>query len=374
MAQVTKSFTAVSSGSGIYVREGALLDYSVSGTFVATIVLERTTNNGGTWETALSLSAAATGVVEAPVAAIYRMRATAYTSGTAVVTIENHEETVETFTSADGTVVLKVTGSGITTPLSRVSRTVQDVEMGLSFDEVKKARITDLVWQPSAESSAVVVADFTTLEVDTSLGDCTGASHAVGSYVYFKGTGGGTSAQNFLRENRIGVFDGSTLGTLVVNKHVLDLNADVDGTLATLVIDQLSDFSGTATWVTAIETQILDPRHVYKTAGGIVATPKVIDTDYTLTPPDSGKAIMFYDATSPASKTVTVPASLPAGFSAVIINGDGTQVIFAASGGNTIFNVSGHTKTAAAAFSRCTIEVLSSGSGGAVILSGNTGA
>lgn len=90
-ATASTSFTSVSNGSQIFVKNLDSLTYSVSGTFVGTVVLERTRDNGLSWDYVLSAAAASSGTfkVETPAmeAAVYRFRCSAFTSGTIVTSI-----------------------------------------------------------------------------------------------------------------------------------------------------------------------------------------------------------------------------------------------------------------------------------------------
>ena len=84
MSKVTTAFTAVASGNGIKVNKGNSFKYEITGTFSATVVLEKTVNGGATWETILTKTAAASGnIYVIDESAEYRFRCTAYTSGTA---------------------------------------------------------------------------------------------------------------------------------------------------------------------------------------------------------------------------------------------------------------------------------------------------
>ena len=83
MTVKVESFTGTANGTAFMVSED--FDYSLSGTFVATVELQRTFDGGTTWRPAkTALTAAAEGFCEhrgAP--AQYRFACTAFTSGTA---------------------------------------------------------------------------------------------------------------------------------------------------------------------------------------------------------------------------------------------------------------------------------------------------
>ncbi len=90
-ATVSASFTAVGNGGQLFVRYLDNITYSVSGTFSGTVVLERTRDNGLSWEYVLSSSTSASGTirVETPARepAVYRFRCSAFVSGTIVTSI-----------------------------------------------------------------------------------------------------------------------------------------------------------------------------------------------------------------------------------------------------------------------------------------------
>lgn len=92
MASIAKSFTATGNGDSYFVKPNDKLSYTVSGTFVATWVLERTDNGGLSFE----LIASGTGAVTAVGLEVfgirnynYRFRCSAFTSGTMVTSIDD---------------------------------------------------------------------------------------------------------------------------------------------------------------------------------------------------------------------------------------------------------------------------------------------
>jgi hypothetical protein len=87
MATASVSFTGLASGAAIAVPTGSLVNYRLSGTFVATLILERSFD-GVSWEQLVSVTAPASGQVPALRPAIYRWRCAAFTSGTAVTAVE----------------------------------------------------------------------------------------------------------------------------------------------------------------------------------------------------------------------------------------------------------------------------------------------
>jgi hypothetical protein len=114
MASVSNSFTAVGNGTEHPLRKGDSFTYSVSGTFVGTVILEHSDNGGVAWKSALSadLTAADSGVVEVDYggsnAGLYRFRCSAFTSGTIVCSITDYEVTLETVNDLNGDPIYRV--------------------------------------------------------------------------------------------------------------------------------------------------------------------------------------------------------------------------------------------------------------------------
>lgn len=122
MATVAASFTATGVGARILVRHGEQFTYDVSGTFVGTVVLERTRNGGVSWElTGISATGAASGtvLVETPdrAPAAYRFRCSAFTSGTIVTAlVDVTTEIFRSFLDNTGTSVLDIVEGGASFP------------------------------------------------------------------------------------------------------------------------------------------------------------------------------------------------------------------------------------------------------------------
>lgn len=101
---ITAHFTATGSSSSLPMQIGQTLSYAIAGTFVATIALERSDNGGASWETVLTKTTTASADYLVEVKAWYRWRCTAYTSGTATVSLE--EKLVASASVASGLVLL----------------------------------------------------------------------------------------------------------------------------------------------------------------------------------------------------------------------------------------------------------------------------
>lgn len=117
MATLTHSFSSVGQSPVFLIGRGEGISYSLSGTFSATVSLEKSTYSGG-WvavatSTSGSLSASIYGAFEET---RYRWNCTSYTSGTATCSISDIVETIgEPVVNSRGQTVLEVTDDGIET-------------------------------------------------------------------------------------------------------------------------------------------------------------------------------------------------------------------------------------------------------------------
>ncbi len=116
MTTISTSFTAVgTSTSQLTVFAGYQATYTVTGTFVATLVLETTVNNGQTWTDVVTLTGtqAATTLY---VPGTYRWKCTAFTSGTAVAAIADVAHNIAPpLVNSAGDTVFVATETGMTT-------------------------------------------------------------------------------------------------------------------------------------------------------------------------------------------------------------------------------------------------------------------
>jgi hypothetical protein len=103
---ISKSFSAVGAGTPLQVKQGQAFNYAVTGTFVGTIVLERSENGGQSWEPITSTTTTTSGThvessrIRRGVA--FRFRCSLYTSGTAVTTLTLVDEITEGQASSGG--------------------------------------------------------------------------------------------------------------------------------------------------------------------------------------------------------------------------------------------------------------------------------
>lgn len=123
---VSASFTSAIAGSLLQLRHGDLLTYSVSGTFVGTVVLEKSFTGGTTWVQVTSATGSASSSIEisnpADGLVHYRFRCSAYTSGTIVTSLVRASKTLQEFRDRDGNLLFKIDEDGVATAV-RTSKT-----------------------------------------------------------------------------------------------------------------------------------------------------------------------------------------------------------------------------------------------------------
>lgn len=120
---VSASFTATGSGDYLGVKNRDSFTYTVSGTWVGTVILESTKDGGLTFSTVATLTSNATATpvdvnVNDSDRISYRFRCTAYTSGTIVTSLIEADLTLVEYFDANGKSVFKVTEGG---PVSGVA-------------------------------------------------------------------------------------------------------------------------------------------------------------------------------------------------------------------------------------------------------------
>ena len=115
---ITDAVTAVAASAVMGIREGGALDYVISGTFDATVQLQRTLNGGASWDVVNTFTAAASGCIEKTVGQ-YRIVVPIYASGTVNYSLTKVFDVLKEYRSDDGVSALKVTEEGIDTPVRR---------------------------------------------------------------------------------------------------------------------------------------------------------------------------------------------------------------------------------------------------------------
>lgn len=116
-ATVSTSFTAVGAGGVHSVNDKDKIDYTVSGTFVGTVELQRSYDGGQSYQVVTSKTAAATGQIAVSTPggqpALYRFYCRAFTSGTIVTSIADVAVAVQVFTDKNGKTVATFTEAGL---------------------------------------------------------------------------------------------------------------------------------------------------------------------------------------------------------------------------------------------------------------------
>lgn len=118
----SNSFTAIGAGTTftLPVLSGASIGeagpnlpfaYAITGTFVATLILEATQNNGETWTTLLTTTTTTSGTGYGP--GTFRWRCTAFTSGTAVATLSANTYTVQSWKNSEQATVFTIRSDGV---------------------------------------------------------------------------------------------------------------------------------------------------------------------------------------------------------------------------------------------------------------------
>lgn len=122
MATVSASFTGTTAGGVLSVKHLDKITYTVSGTFVGTWVLERSQDNGISYEAMVSGTGSATALPHEVITknsqpADYRFRCSAFTSGTIVTSFSDATSPiVSELKDSNGNVVLQITEGGVIVP------------------------------------------------------------------------------------------------------------------------------------------------------------------------------------------------------------------------------------------------------------------
>ena len=166
MSTVSSSFTAVSAGTPFFARHADSFTFSVSGTFVGTVVLEKSNNGGQTWESVHSKAASASGTIlheqSDQGSSLYRYRCTAFTSGTIVTALADAAQTLQEIRDASGLLVASFTEDGFVTRKLTVTETAT---FGAELNSAKGADIASATTTnlDSATGNVVDVTGTTTI-------------------------------------------------------------------------------------------------------------------------------------------------------------------------------------------------------------------
>lgn len=245
-----------------------------------------------------------------------------------------------------------------------------DITFSGDIEDIARLGVLSVNVSPASSSSNISTNVIRRTVCDTSNGSMTGLSHCIGGYDYLKLQGNNNSVLQIVHEAKLKKTGNGTVSHLVFYKPAID---EIEGTITKATIfDGDVDFSGISGSIS--EIKLLDNPYtdrVLETKGGILTSSKLILTStYTATDNDCGTTLLGFAS---STITFTVPSTITAGCEFTIIQGDANQITFAASGGNSILNANSHTKTRTTS-AVVNINVVTSGSGGATYLSGDTGA
>lgn len=117
MTTVSTSFTSATAGLPILIRHGDQFTYDLSGTFVGTLKLQKTTSGGASWDVISSHTTTASGTVKNEDSGgadiLVRWECTAYTSGTAVAVVADATIVFQTFDDPAGNAVVTIDEAGV---------------------------------------------------------------------------------------------------------------------------------------------------------------------------------------------------------------------------------------------------------------------
>ncbi len=120
MTSISQAFTATGYSASLYLADSWTAAYTITGTFVATLRLERTRNGGQSWEVVASYTGTQTSTLLLE-PGTYRWHCTAYTSGTATATLADRNDLIfpaQLVRAPDGTVVFA--GNDLGTQAERI--------------------------------------------------------------------------------------------------------------------------------------------------------------------------------------------------------------------------------------------------------------
>ena len=107
---VSKTFTTHSqSGPGLSVKRNATIEYSISGTFVGTVAIEKTMDGVNYKQVTADLTAPASGsFANTTKDSVYRVRCSTHTSGSIVTSLSNKVEVLQDLRNSFGYTTMKV--------------------------------------------------------------------------------------------------------------------------------------------------------------------------------------------------------------------------------------------------------------------------
>lgn len=154
---VSKSFTATGAGTAIAVLNGDSYTYSVSGTFVGSVVLEKSSNGGQSWKIITTYSAPQSSITKNPEGldagvTAYRFRCSAYTSGTIVTSIANAVKTYVEYFDNTGKSLFRVDDNGATAS----GTTNSGLGLGLIHSDANGVQTSSSVVNADVSASAAI--------------------------------------------------------------------------------------------------------------------------------------------------------------------------------------------------------------------------
>ncbi len=135
MASVSKTFAAVGDVSGtLSLPPGVGATIVITGTFVATLILESSINNGLAWSPRATYTATQTSTplpvhpATAPYTIIYRVRCSAYTSGSPIATIADVPYPISVIKDKGQQAIQTVQSDGVVSPQETITRLIGSAE------------------------------------------------------------------------------------------------------------------------------------------------------------------------------------------------------------------------------------------------------
>jgi hypothetical protein len=108
------TFSAVGQSSALYVRKGKPVSLAITGTFNASIVLEKKAPGAGGWIPLRLFTAAKTTTLDAPAEdTTYRLNCTRYVSGTVTYALATASQSLEKWVDQDGAVQFEIKDDGL---------------------------------------------------------------------------------------------------------------------------------------------------------------------------------------------------------------------------------------------------------------------
>lgn len=220
MTTVSGNFTAVGSSSALPVKHGEYVDYSITGSAVATIRLEVDLNGSGKWDLIAELNAAnnpAGRWVNEFDECKVRFRCTAYTSGTAAYSVSD----------------LDMEGQVIRDRYGKVLATAKESGLDLQKAQLGDGQIPHDVTIALAASGTTDGMDITMTVVDAD-GAAILDTFMLEWWISESAAGAGLTADSYSGDVTTGT--GTELQEIVSKKHFLGLTAAASGKIVATAV------------------------------------------------------------------------------------------------------------------------------------------